>query len=125
MVHVRRRLLPGIDMVHFYHQGGAFHAGVSHTKSLEPAAHPHPAVSTKPHVDLQGDHPPEWTTLPWQVAWIDAFIPILDLLAGWAAGWAALKSGRPRTWATAGASVLPRPARPAAVFVCEVDSHET
>ena len=123
-MHVRRRLLPVIAMVHFCHQGGAFHAGVSHTKPLEPAAHPHPALSTKPHVDLQGHHPPEWSTLPWQVAWIDAFIPIPDLLAGWAAGWAALKSGRPRTWATAGAPVLPRPARPAAVFVCEVDSHK-
>ena len=112
-------------MVHFWYEGGAFHAGVSHTKSLEPAAHPHPTLSTKPHVGLQGHHPPEWSTLPWKVAWIDALVPKLDLLAGWAAGWAALKSGRPRTWATAGARVLPRPARPAAVFVCEVDSHKT
>ena len=112
-------------MVHLWYEGGAFYAGVSHTKPLEPAAHPHPAVSTKPHVDLQGDNPPEWTTLPWQVAWIDVLVPALDMLAGWAAGWAAFKSGRPRTWATAGAPVLPRPARPAAVFVCEVDSHET
>ena len=106
MAHVRRRLLPGIDMAHFWYEGGAFHAGVSHIKSLKPAAHPHPALSTKPHVDLQGHHPPEWSTLLRQMAWIDAFIPKLDLLAGWAAGWAALKSGRPRTWATAGASVL-------------------
>ena len=68
-------------MVHFWHESGAFHAGVSHTKLLEPAAHPHPAVSTKPHVDLQGDHPPEWTTLPCQVAWIDALVPVIDLLA--------------------------------------------
>ena len=80
-MHVRRRLLPVIDMVHFFHQGAAFHAGVSHTKPLEPAAHPHPALSTEPHVDLQGHHPREWSTLPWQVAaWIDAFIPKFDLL---------------------------------------------
>ena len=80
-MHVRRRLLPVIDMVHFWYEGGAFYAGVSHTKPLEPAAHPHPAVPSTEPVRLRRDHPPASSIPLRKVAWIDALVPILDLLA--------------------------------------------